>query len=96
MSDNNNAPEEIDPIEIEVNLINELIEDNIVIIIHQNGMSIMMNDDVDNRSNEQMKLFSRLYVASKPSFVLRLFLILEVTLLLVWESMEDLYHRWMK
>ena len=95
MSDNNTPPE-IDPIEIEINLINELIENNIVIIIHQNGMSIMMNDDVDNRSNEQMKLFSRLYVASNPSFVLRFFLLLEVTLLLVWESMEDLYHRWMK
>ena len=95
MSDDNNAPEEIDPIEIEINLINELIENNIVIIIHQNGMSIMMNDD-DNRSNEQMKLFSRLYVASNPSFVLRFFLLLEVTLLLVWESIEDLYHRWVK
>ena len=96
MSDKNNSSEEIDPAEIEVNLLHDLIEDNIIIIIHQNGMSIMMNDDVDNRTEEQMKLFSRLYVASNPSFVLRLFLLLEVTLLLVWESMEDLYHRWMK
>lgn len=90
MSDNNNPQEE------EINLINELIEDNIVIIIHQNGMTIMMNEDVENRSNEQMRLFSRLYVASEPSFILRIFLLLEIYLLLVWESMEELYHRWIK
>ena len=90
MSDNNNPQEE------ETNLINELIEDNIVIIIHQNGMTIMMNDDVDNRSSEQMRLFSRLYVASEPSFILRIFLLLEIYLLLVWESVGDLYHRWVK
>lgn len=83
---------EIDPIEIEINLLNELIEDNIIIVIHRNGMSIMMNEDKEDRTQEQMKLFSRLYVASNPSFVLRFFLILEVFLLLVWETLADLYE----
>ena len=82
---------EIDPIEIEVNLLHELIEDNIIIIIHRNGMSIMMNEDEEDRTEEQMRLFSRLYVAANPSFVLRFFLILEVFLLLVWETLSDFY-----
>ncbi len=83
---------EIDPIEIEINLLNELIEDNIIIVIHRNGMSIMMNEDKEERTQEQMRLFSRLYVASNPSFVLRFFLILEVFLLLVWETLSDFYE----
>jgi hypothetical protein len=83
---------EIDPIEIEINLLNELIEDNIIIVIHRNGMSIMMNEDKEERTQEQMRLFSRLYVASNPSFVLRFFLILEVGMLLISEYLEDFYN----
>ena len=87
---------EIDPIEIEINLLNELIEDNIIIVIHRNGMSIMMNEDKEDRTQDQMKLFSRLYVAANPSFVLRFFLILELGMLFVWESLEDFYTRYIK
>ena len=83
---------EIDPIEIEINLLNELIEDNIIIVIHRNGMSIMMNEDKEERTQEQMRLFSRLYVASNPSFVLRFFLILEVGMLFISEYLEDFYN----
>lgn len=78
--------------QIEINLLQELIEDNIIIVIHRNGMSIMMNDDEEDRSDEQLRLFSRLYVAANPSFVLRLFLILEVSMLLAWDYLEDLYN----
>jgi hypothetical protein len=85
------SDKEPDPIEIEINLLKDLVEDNIIIVIHRNGMSIMMNDDEEDRSDEQLKLFSRLYVASNPSFVLRLFLILEVNMLLAWDYLEDLY-----
>jgi hypothetical protein len=85
------SDKESDPIEIEINLLKDLVEDNIIIVIHRNGMSIMMNDDEEDRSDEQLKLFSRLYVASNPSFVLRLFLILEVNMLLAWDYLEDLY-----
>ena len=83
---------EIDPIEIEVNLLHELIEANILIVIHRNGMSIMMNEDEEDRTEEQMRLFSRLYVAANPSFVLRFFLILEVFLLLTWETLAYFYE----
>lgn len=91
MNEDSKPPEEIDPIEVEINLIQELIEDNIIIVIHRNGMSIMMNDDEEDRSDEQLRLFSRLYVASNPSFVLRSFLILEVYMLLAWDYLEDFY-----
>lgn len=84
--------EEIDPIKIEVELLQELIEDNIIIVIHRNGVSIMMDEDQEERTVEQMRLFSRLYVASRPSFVLRFFLIAEVFLLLVWETLEDIFR----
>lgn len=83
---------EIDPIEIEVNLLHDLIEDNIIIVIHRNGMSIIMNEDEEDRTEEQMRMFSRLYVASNPSFVLRFFLTLEVVLLLVWETLAHFYE----
>ena len=83
---------EIDKTEIEINIISELIGDNIILIIHQNGVSIMMDEEVENRSEEQLKYFSRLYVvATNPSFVLRFFLIIEVWLLLLWEKLEDFY-----
>ena len=85
------SDKEPDPIEIEINLLKDLVEYNIIIVIHRNGMSIMMNDDEEDRSDEQLKLFSSLYVASNPSFVLRLFLILEVNMLLAWDYLEDLY-----
>jgi hypothetical protein len=83
---------EIDPIEIEINLLHELIEDNIIIVIHKNGMSIMMDEDEEDRTEEQMRLFSYLYVAANPSFVLRFFLILEVFLLLTWETLAHFYE----
>ncbi len=92
MSENN----EIDPVEIELNLLNELIEDNIIIVIHRNGMSIMMNDDEENRSEDQMRLFSRLYVASNPSFVLRTFLIIEVFLILVWDTLTHYTNKFFR
>ena len=78
---------------VEVDLINDLIRENILIIVHKNGVSIMMDEDIECREDEQMKMFSRLYVALNPSFVLRFFLILEVWLLLIWESIEDLYKK---
>jgi len=83
---------EVDPIEVEMGLIQELIGENIVIVLHQNGMTIMMDEGIEYRSDEQLKMFSRLYVAANPSFVLRLFLIMEVWLLLVWETLEDFYN----
>ncbi len=92
MSENN----EIDPVEIELNLLNELIEDNIIIVIHRNGMSIMMNDDEENRSEDQMRLFSRLCVASNPSFVLRTFLIIEVFLILVWDTLTHYTNKFFR
>lgn len=93
MSDKESDKEpEIDPIEIEINLLNELVEDNIILVIHRNGMSILINEDEEDRSEEQMKLFSRLYVAAHPSFVLRFFLILEIGMLFVWETLADLYE----
>ena len=92
MSEDSKPPEEIDPIEIEVNLINELIGENIIVVLHQNGMTIMMDEDIEDRTTEQMKMFSRLYVAANPSFVLRIFLIIEVFFLLVWDTLEDFYN----
>ena len=91
MKQESKPPEEIDPVEIEINVINELIGQNIIVIIHQNGISIMMDETIEDRSKEQLKQFSRLYVATNPSFVLRFFLILEVWMLLIWESLEDFY-----
>ena len=80
--------------EVEVELLQELIGENIVIVIHQNGMTILMDEDIEDRSDEQLKMFGRLYVAAKPSFVLRFFLMLEVWLLLVGETLEDFYNSW--
>tara|TARA_A100001388_G_C28547839_1_gene393415 strand:+ start:364 stop:675 length:312 start_codon:yes stop_codon:yes gene_type:complete len=91
MSEDSKPPEDIDPIEIEINLIQELIGENIIVVLHQNGMTVMMDDDIEDRTDEQMKMFSRLYVAANPSFVLRFFLMIEVGMLLVWEYLEDFY-----
>lgn len=85
--------EETDPVEVELNLLNDLIGENILIIVHQNGVSVMMDEEVIARSDEQMKMFSRLYVALNPSFVLRFFLILEVWLILIWETIEGLFKK---
>ena len=82
--------------EVEVELLQELIGENIVIVIHQNGMTILMDEDIEDRSDEQLKMFGRLYVAAKPSFVLRFFLILAVGILLAWEYLEDLYKSLVK
>lgn len=92
MSEESKPPESTDPIEIEVNVINDLIGDNIILIIHQNGISIMMDETKEDRSEEQLKQFSRVYVATHPSFVLRFFLILEIWLLLIWESLVEFYE----
>ncbi len=83
-------PPEVDP-EVDVNVINDLIGDNIILIIHQNGISIMMDDTITDRSDEQLKNFSRLYVATHPSLVLRFFMTLEIWMLLIWESLEEFY-----
>ena len=91
MSKESKPPESINPIEIEINSINELIGENIILIIHQNGISIMMDETIEDRSDEQIKHFSRMYVATNPSFVLRFFLVLEIWLLLIWESLEEFY-----
>ena len=91
-----NKEPEIDPIEIELDLINELVADNIIIIIHENGMSIMMNEDLEDRPDEQLAMFSRLYVASKPSLVLRLFLNIEIYFLILAEMVEYHFKRWFK
>lgn len=96
MIEDSKPPEQVDPIEIEVNVIQELIGDNIIIVLHENGMTVMMDEDIDNREDEQLKMFSRLYVAANPSFVLRFFLILEVSMLVAWEYMEDLYNTYIK
>jgi hypothetical protein len=88
--------EEIDPTAIEVNLINELVGENILIIIHQNGVSIMMDDMIEERTDEQMAMFSRLYVASRPSLVLRFVLALEVYFVLLEAKIEQQLDRWFK
>ena len=91
MNEDSKPPEQIDPIEIEVNLLQELIGENIIVVLHQNGMTVMMDEDVEVRTDEQLRMLSRIYVAANPSFVLRLFLILEVSMLLAWEYLEDFY-----
>ena len=91
MKQESKPPEEIDTIEIELNVINELIGDNIIVIIHQNGTSIMMDDTIEDRTEEQLKQFYRIYVATKPSFVLQFFLILEIWMTIIWESLENFY-----
>tara|TARA_B100001287_G_scaffold268660_1_gene265199 strand:+ start:410 stop:703 length:294 start_codon:yes stop_codon:yes gene_type:complete len=96
MSEDSKPPEEIDPVEIEVNVIQELIGNNIIIVLHQNGMSVMMDEDIDDREDEQLKMFSRMYVAANPSFVLRLFLIIEVSMLVAWEYLEYFYKTHIK
>ena len=96
MSEDSKPPEQIDPVEIEVNLLQELIGENIIVVLHQNGMTVMMDEDVEVRTDEQLRLLSRIYVAANPSFVLRLFLILEVSMLLAWEYMEDFYNAHIK
>ena len=96
MTEDSKSPEEIDPIEVEINLINDLIGENIIVVLHQNGMTVMMDEDIEDRTNEQMRMFSRLYVAANPSFVLRFFLMIEVGMLLVWEYLEDFYTKYIK
>lgn len=89
-------PPEIDPIEIELNLLKELVGENIVVIIHKNGMTVMMDEDLENRTHSQMSLFSRMYVASQPSFVLRAVLIMEIFFLTMMEELEDFFKRLLK
>ena len=96
MNEDSKPPEEIDPIEVEINLIHELIGENIIVILHQNGMTVMMDEDIEDRTDDQLKMFSRLYVAANPSFVLRLFLVLEVSMLLAWEYLEDFFKKYIK
>lgn len=92
----NEPPEEIDPVEVELNLLQELVGENIVIIVHKNGMTVMMDDDLQDRTHEQMSLFSRMYVAAHPSFVLRFVLIMEIFFLTVLEELGDFFKRLFK
>lgn len=89
-------PPSIDPVEVELNLLNEIVGDNIVIIIHENGMSIMMDESLEERTDEQMKMFSRMYVAARPSFVLRVFLMVEIFLLLLMEETTAFFKSLLK
>ena len=90
------SPEDVNPIEIELNFLSELIGENIIIFVHQNGITIMMDEDLEERSKDQMKLFSRLYVASKPSFVLNFFLTIELFMLLISDYLEDKFKKYFK
>jgi hypothetical protein len=86
-------PEQIDPIEIEINLIQELIGENIIIILHKNGMSVMMDEEIEEREIEQVKMLSRIYAVTDPSFVLQLILMLEIWMLHIWADLEDWYRK---
>lgn len=89
-------PEPIDPIEIELNLIQELVGDNIVLIIHKNGMTIMMDEDIEERTEEQTTMFSRIYVATRPSIVLTIFLTIEIWMLFISDFLESMYEKYIK
>ena len=41
------SPEDVNPIEIELNFLSELIGENIIIFVHQNGITIMMDEDLE-------------------------------------------------
>jgi hypothetical protein len=83
-------PKETDSIEL--GLIQELIQDNIVIILHRNGMTVMMDEDKEERTKPQMEMFARLYVAAQPSFVLRFFLVFEIWMLRTWDTCVDFFE----
>jgi hypothetical protein len=89
-------PEPIDPIEIELNLIQELVGDNIVLIIHKNGMTIMMDEDIEERTEEQTTMFSRIYVATRPSVVLTIFLTIEIWMLSISDFLDSMYEKYIK
>lgn len=89
-------PEPIDPIEIESNLIQELVGDNIVLIIHKNGMTIMMDEDIEERTEEQTTMFSRIYVATRPSVVLTIFLTIEIWMLSISDFLDSMYEKYIK
>jgi hypothetical protein len=85
--------EPIDQSKIEVEFLNELIGDNIIIIIHQNGITIMMDEGLEERSVEQMKTFTRMYMVTEPSFVLTLFLYIEMGMWHLWFWLERLFKK---
>jgi len=85
-----------DQTEPDSNLIEELIGDNIIFILHENGVTIMMDEELEDRSIEQMKMFSRLFVATRPSFVLRFFLFLEVILFTISDYIEYYWSKLIK
>jgi hypothetical protein len=85
--------EPIDQSKIEVEFLNELIGDNIIIIIHQNGITIMMDEGLEERSVEQMKTFTRMYMVTEPSFVLTVFLYIEMGMWHLWFWLERLFKK---
>ena len=87
---------EIDPIEIEINLIHELVGENIIIVVHKNGMSIMMDESIEDRPDEKLAMFSRMYIASRPSLILRLVLNVEMFFLLLAENIQYYFEKWFK
>jgi hypothetical protein len=84
-------PLEIDPLEIETSFIQELVGENIVLIIHDKGITILMDEEIEHEP-EQIKKLSHIYVAIQPSFVLHFFLSLEAYMLYAWEKLEDMYN----
>lgn len=74
--------------EIDENLVQDLVGENIVIIIHETGITILMDEDYEDRSVEQMTTFNRMYMCHEPSYVLRFFLFIE-SLMLLLESMVN-------
>lgn len=89
-------PDPIDPTEIELNLVQELVGDNIVLIIHKNGMTIMMDEDIEERTEEQTTMFSRIYVATRPSIVLTIFLTIEIWMLFISDFLDSMYEKYIK
>lgn len=80
-----------DPSELEI--VQELMKENIIFIIHDEGVTILMDDEKTDRTTYQLKTFSRLYVASSPSLPLRFFLFLEMLLVMLGDTLERLFSR---
>jgi len=88
--------DQTEPDQTDSNLIEELLGANILFILHENGVTIMMDEELEDRSIEQMKMFSRLFVATRPSFVLRFFLFLEVIFFTISDYIEYYWSKLIK
>tara|TARA_B100000902_G_C26835722_1_gene680917 strand:- start:15 stop:281 length:267 start_codon:yes stop_codon:yes gene_type:complete len=68
-------------------------ETDIVIILHADGETTFIFNEEEKASPEQMKVFMRFFICLDPSFVLKVFLLLEGLFELIEAKVKSMFSK---